>query len=435
MEVNPPIMNSVPKDKLIESYQTYINLLEKEVKELREKVSNQSNYNYELKASYEDLNICLDLTYELFDQHTVDDIKNSFLKVVREKFSSFQIDLIDGLTGISQSNIQINEILYYVLKDDGILDWVYQNKKTIFFDLNDLVLPAEAIENHFLIICPLQTTNTKLGVLFLFRNEQTAISEHELRMLNLMSYQTSYAMENLHSLSSLEDRHAALMKNSKFTIIGEMIGGVAHEINNPLQIISGNVQLAEITKNYDVSISKIKKQTERISKIIQNLMLFARESDGKYQSERVSVNQIIEHCLNFLEHDLKKKNIDTVFKKSTDIPTLFANNDILQQCFLNLLLNAKTAMPSGGKLYIETSKDNKYLYVEIKDSGIGIPESIIDDIFNPFFTTCEGNHHKGLGLTITYNHILQYKGHIEVQSKVGETIFTVSLPYEKNRLE
>ena len=431
MEVNQPVMDSAPKDKLIESYQTYIDLLEKEVKELREKVNNQSNYNYELKASYEDLNICLDLTYDLFDQHTVEDIKNSFLKVVKEKFSDFTIDLIDGLKGTSQSEIQINEILYFVLKDDGILDWVYQNKKTIFFDLNDLVLPAEAIEDNFLIICPLQTTNTKLGVLFLFQKEQVAISDHELRMLNLMAYQTSYAMENLLSLSSLEERHSALVKNSKFTIIGEMIGGVAHEINNPLQIISGNVQLAEITQNYDVSISKIKIQTERISRIIQNLMLFARESDGDYRSERVSVNQVLEHCINFLDHDLKKKNIDVQINKSKELPTILANNDILQQCFLNLLLNAKAAMQDGGKLTITTSKDNKYIYVEVKDSGIGIPESIIDDIFNPFFTTCEGNHHKGLGLTITYNHILQYNGHIEVQSKEGETIFTVSLPHEK----
>lgn len=225
-----------------------------------------------------------------------------------------------------------------------------------------------------------------------------------------------------------------LMQADKLTSIGVLAAGVAHEVNTPLAVISSYSQmlakqLAGDEKKAGI-LDKIAKQTFRASEIVNSLLSFSRTATTSFQS--TAINNVIDETLLLIGPQLEKASVRLEANLAPDLPMIRGNSGKLQQVFLNLFLNARDAMPSGGSLRVETDVDSQNVLVRIADSGQGIPQDIVTRIFDPFYTTKVPGKGTGLGLSISYGIIREHGGIIEVASRVGEgTTFTIAIPREK----
>lgn len=183
-----------------------------------------------------------------------------------------------------------------------------------------------------------------------------------------------------------------LSYSEKMTAIGQLSAGVSHEVLNPLNIIS--IQIQVLLRNYSdnptlvAALKGTLKEIDRIEKTLNSLVTFSE--GNQIELEKTSVNQIMEEVL-LVSEDLKKKGIQIKYEEKNLSPSIHANQNELIQLFVHLIRNAKSAMPEGGTLSIKinTAKLNEktYIKIEIADTGTGIPKEIQDKIFNPFFTT------------------------------------------------
>lgn len=232
-----------------------------------------------------------------------------------------------------------------------------------------------------------------------------------------------------------------LRQSEKLATIGQLASGLAHEIGTPLNIIYGRAELIkrrlEDTKGIQKSLDIIVGQTERITKIIQQLLGFVR----KKKPDRVAldINAILETTLDLLDHQIQKQRVRVVKDWRDTLPSLIGDPDQLQQVFLNLILNAIQSMPEGGTLRLSASSkwiskeglegvQRQCMEVCVEDTGVGMEREVIQNIFNPFFTTKETG--TGLGLMVTQGIIQDHEGWIDVQSEVRKgSVFKVYLPF------
>jgi signal transduction histidine kinase len=231
----------------------------------------------------------------------------------------------------------------------------------------------------------------------------------------------------------------SLRQSDKLASVGQLASGLAHEIGTPLNIISGRSELIrrrledqEIQKNLDVVIH----QTERITKIIQQLLGFVRKKKPEHRT--LNINTLLQTTLDLLDHQIQKQGVRVVKDLKDNLPPVIGDPDQLQQVFLNLVLNAIQSMPEGGMLRLsasskKTSKagleeaQRQYTEVSVEDTGAGIEREVIQNIFNPFFTTKDTG--TGLGLMVTQGIIQDHEGWINVESEVGKgSVFKVYLP-------
>jgi len=226
-----------------------------------------------------------------------------------------------------------------------------------------------------------------------------------------------------------------LAQADKLSSIGLLAAGVAHEINTPLAVISSYAQMLSKQMRGDQRIGpvleKITQQSFRASEIANGLLNFSRTSTTEFRE--VQLNQVIHDTLSLLEHQFKKAQIAVNLELSDDLPTIQGNAGKLQQVFLNLLLNAKEAMPTGGTLRVATVA-NGHVEAIVADSGSGIAPEHLKRIYDPFFTTKTmpkpgERRGTGLGLAVSYGIIQEHAGKIHVESAVGAgTTFHLEFP-------
>ena len=222
-----------------------------------------------------------------------------------------------------------------------------------------------------------------------------------------------------------------LTQTEKLTSLGLLAAGVAHEVNTPLAVISNYIQmLAKQMPEGDprhTIIDKIVKQTFRASEIVNNLLNFSRTGPGELAD--VDLNRVVEETLSLVAHPLKASQIQVVKQLTEGIPPVRGSANKLQQVFLNLFLNARDAMPSGGMLEVRSAVHNGSVEVEVVDTGNGITREHIHKIFDPFFTTKTSGRGTGLGLSVSYGIIKEHAGKIDVRSTPGRgTSFHVEFP-------
>ena len=222
-----------------------------------------------------------------------------------------------------------------------------------------------------------------------------------------------------------------MSQTEKLTSLGLLAAGVAHEVNTPLAVISNYIQmLAKQMPEGDPRqgiIDKIVKQTFRASEIVNNLLNFSRTSATELAD--LDVNRVVEETLSLVAHPLKTSQIQVVKQLGPTLPAVRGSANKLQQVFLNLFLNARDAMPSGGMLEVRTATHNGSVEVEVVDTGAGISREHINRIFDPFFTTKAIGRGTGLGLSVSYGIIKEHAGKIDVRSTPGKgTSFHVEFP-------
>ncbi len=232
----------------------------------------------------------------------------------------------------------------------------------------------------------------------------------------------------------LAHREEQIIQSKKLASLGILTAGVAHEITNPLNNISMIAQTYEelyaklSEKDRIEFMSKVDAETERIRKIVKNLLDFSKPKDANPKEE--DVNAVIQKTLTLVQNMIDVSNIETTVKLENGLPHLYIDEHQIQQVLVNLVTNAVQATPAGGKLFIASrlGKDGDSVDITVMDTGKGIAPEFLPHIFDPFFTT-KGEGGTGLGLSVSYGIIKNHNGEIRVDSKTGVgTTFTIELP-------
>ncbi|WP_460275791.1 sensor histidine kinase [Celeribacter sp. ULVN23_4] len=266
------------------------------------------------------------------------------------------------------------------------------------------------------------------------KDRDEALRQYNDQLNDLVDMRTQELRE---AHEKLEETYAQLILKEKLASLGEITAGVAHEINNPIAVIQGNMELLrmslteEMKAEVAMELDLIEAQTRRINVIVGKLLSFSRSGEMSDHSSLVSVKDAIDSALILVAADLRKHNIETR-RIDRDVPAIEIVENELQQVLVNLFINAAQAMPKGGTLTVELQEslraDRPGVEIRVSDTGAGIPADQIAHIFDPFFTTkqAEGT---GLGLSISQALMERADGNITVESICGRgTIFSVWCP-------
>lgn len=239
---------------------------------------------------------------------------------------------------------------------------------------------------------------------------------------------TLVAIEDVTERIRLEEQ---LQQSDKLSSIGLLAAGVAHEVNTPLTGISSYSQMLmqqiPDTDPRHLLLEKIYRQTSRASSIVNNLLNFSRVSDARLVP--VDLNHVLDDTIQLLEAQLRNSGIEVTCKYADHLPSAIGNAAKLQQVFINLILNARDAMPQGGRMEIATGTSDDAILISFRDTGSGIAPEHMAKIYDPFFTTKQIGKGTGLGLAVSYGIIRDHGGDISVESQQGEgTLFQISLP-------
>ena len=234
-----------------------------------------------------------------------------------------------------------------------------------------------------------------------------------------------------------------LIQAQKMESLGTLAGGIAHDFNNMLNIIQGYTCLLSehAAKHEEIAepVDVIQETVKRASAVVQQLLTLARKTESKF--EPVDANALLESLMTLLRETIPK-TIEVTLDRSDMLPPVMADPNQMMQALLNLCLNARDAMPDGGKLTLKTSvvageklksydeaNAERYVCIEVADTGIGMDENVRQRIFEPFFTTKETGHGTGLGLAVVYGIVNRHKGFIQVESHPNDgATFRLYLP-------
>jgi signal transduction histidine kinase len=234
-------------------------------------------------------------------------------------------------------------------------------------------------------------------------------------------------------LDELQFRQEQLLQSRKMAAVGTLTSGIAHELNNPLNNISLTVET--LLDDYEALnddrkrrlLNDIFSQVQRAGATVRNLLDFTRKDVPV--RVMVAIGEVIETTLQLVGNALALSEVRTRVEMAPDLPPVRGNPRNLQQVFLNLFLNAIQAMPKGGDLDVTAAKEDGFVRVAVRDTGVGIPEEEMEKIFEPFFTTKEAGEGTGLGLSVVYSIIEHHGGRVEVTSQPGQgSTFRVFLP-------
>jgi signal transduction histidine kinase/putative methionine-R-sulfoxide reductase with GAF domain len=295
-----------------------------------------------------------------------------------------------------------------------------------------------------------ETINETIGVIHFSSFQKTSFTQQEMDFLLSLGSQIGTAIakakifdemkqraQELKVLyENLKDTQEQLIQSEKLASLGELVSSIAHEINNPLTPIMAYSQLLLMRPDLNQATKKrlevINTSADRVGKIIDKLLSFSRRY--KLTREYSNINKILEKALDFRGYQLKLSNIDVAKDFDPELPKTMADQNQLQQVFLNIIVNAEQAMGdthSKGQLTLRTRNKKEEGTIEIcfNDDGPGIPKEILGKIFDPFFTTKPVGEGTGLGLSVSYGIIKEHGGKICALSEEGKgTNFIIEIP-------
>jgi signal transduction histidine kinase len=298
-----------------------------------------------------------------------------------------------------------------------------------------------------LFSAPITSKNRVLGTITICGEKTTqphALEEDGQYIINTVANYISSGLENTllntrlrDVVRELTDAQKRLIEQEKFRSLGEMTANIAHEIKNPLVIIGGFAKrLAKKMQNEqkeDKYIEIILKEVARLEAILNEILNYVKE--GPSISETCVINDFLDEILYLLSTDISWEQVSITKRFDTTLPPMPCDSQQLKQVFINIFMNAYEAMNGRGRLTVKTApasfNNQPFVSISINDTGGGINPAVIDNIFNPFFTTKERG--TGLGLAISNKIINNHNGHIDIENTVGKGVtFIVYLPLKNN---
>jgi signal transduction histidine kinase len=291
------------------------------------------------------------------------------------------------------------------------------------------------------ISLPIISKDQLIGILNLgHKDDKTLYSNEDIELLSTLANQAAIAIENARLYENLKQSQDTLRRADRLSSLGLLTAGLAHEIRNPLVAIRTFTQL--LPERYDDAEFRegfqglALKEVDRICGLINDLLSFARPSKPNVAPENVS--DVVDNIARILETQAKEKGVEIVREFGENLPKVWIDREQMKQVFMNLILNAIQAMKEGGSISIATRSisrngsepSGEFVQVEIRDTGIGIPEESLQHIFDPFFTSKDEG--SGLGLAVTHQIVQEHGGFITVESTLGRgTAFFVHVPVGK----
>jgi signal transduction histidine kinase len=270
----------------------------------------------------------------------------------------------------------------------------------------------------------------------LFRDSARVLGIHVLVGLTLgLGFFRAPVRALKRAVREIEATQAQLLHSDKLSAVGEAYAGLTHEINNPLGIILSRVRLMrsqDRDRPFDADVARdlevIERQGSRIAEIVRGMLAFTRKTELRMRE--TDLNEVIREVTGLVQKPFAKKGITIETDLPRSLPTIWGSPVHLQQVFLNLLNNARDAMPEGGAVVVRTARAADHVVAEVQDSGTGLAGEARGRVFEPFFTTKgEGT---GLGLSVSYGIIQAHAGEIAAESEPGKgAVFRVTLPIEK----
>lgn len=292
-------------------------------------------------------------------------------------------------------------------------------------------------------IIPLFVKEELVGAMgFSSANPQTVFDEYDFQFFREFAASIGKGLRNALSVAGLQaaneelqDAQSQLLQATKLSAIEQLATGIAHEIHNPLTIISGKAQVLLLQKDrnhiderVEEVLKTIVKQTKRAADITRKLLMFSQSSGSP--REVLRLEQVLEDTVALVSYQTSLEGIEISKTVSSSVPALYANLHEIREVFLNLVLNAVQSIGSRGKIQCEIldRAEDQIVEFRISDTGRGIAEDHIDKLFNPFFTTRPDA--AGLGLFVAKQIVHRYGGLIRVESRLGQgSLFIVQLPY------
>jgi signal transduction histidine kinase len=329
---------------------------------------------------------------------------------------------------------------------DPIIRWLHKKKEAILRPELEGKLRSPEEEELFKVmarfqaeVClPLIYMDRLIGFINLgHKFEEEMYYREDLDLLNTLANQLAIAIENANLYESLKKSQNIMRRADRLASLGTLISSLAHEIRNPLVSIKTFTQLLpermedEEFRNYFLKVAS--GEIDRLTTLINELLGFARPSEPNLQGE--DVNSIIEKIEFLIVTEARKKNVTISKDFMSNLPPVNVDAEQIKQVLLNLLLNAIQAIPGDGKIWIETrtvqvlreENSERFVQIEVRDTGIGISKENLERVFDPFFSTRPDG--SGLGLAISYQIIHEHGGFIDLESEVGKgTSFRVHLP-------
>ncbi|MBI2166661.1 MAG: hypothetical protein HYU34_00245 [Candidatus Omnitrophica bacterium] len=313
------------------------------------------------------------------------------------------------------------------------LSWQESNQITVHFE----ALRATCV-------VPLWVKSKLVGSInLLASSSEQALNEEDLLMLEEFGREVAPSVwkalliDEIQKINrELQDSRSRILQNAKLTAIEQLATGIAHEIHNPLTIISGKAQVLLLQKDrkiYDEKVEEVLKtvvkQTRRAADITKKLLMFSRASASP--REKLKLETVLEDTFSLIAYQMSLEGVEIERLVAQDLPDFFGNTQELREVFLNLILNAVQATGPGGRVQIEITfhKADKVFLLRVRDNGPGISGENLERIFNPFFTTRTDG--LGLGLFVTQQIVHRYGGSIRLESEPGEgTLVVIELPLE-----
>ncbi|RKY57366.1 MAG: hypothetical protein DRP95_07070 [Candidatus Latescibacterota bacterium] len=423
--------------QLIQEYESRIHFLEERIRTLEQDLSQKERDRSALKESLDELVSLHQLSESIRSAMKPEQVVEALVDVAGRvvevhRAGVFLTDERGGMEALypgGDTDGDLGEAARGML-EDGILDWVMREGRP------SVVPDMESTDEEMnFVIVPLVVRGRAIGVFLIHTNKhREEFTPHEMMLLSLLANQAAIAIEHGRAYRELYETHQKLRKSqaqliysSRMAAVGELAAAVAHEINNPLQAMLGYVQLLLIQDSIQGEareyLETVLKEGERIAEVVRELLgLFRKEEVPK----EVNINELISRLAILMRHSLLVDGIALELHLADDLPPVWGRTDQLQQVFMNIIDNARKAMPDGGVLEVKSFRKGGGVYVQFTDTGVGIPEKIRERIFEPFFSTWGGT---GLGLSVAREILQEHKGSIEVYNRPGEgTTVLVRLP-------
>jgi signal transduction histidine kinase len=369
-------------------------------------------------------------------------ILNFKLFSLQTALNQFRLFPITYKVALSIASVAI--ISFFLLQVPIVL-WSFQNgadregwRKYLVFSVISALVP-----NLVLLLLILRTISRPLQKITLAALDVTKGSygtQVDMRMTNdeiglLARSFNEMSRKMATDINELQRLNEQLIRTERLAAMGTLAAGVAHEVNNPLASVSSLIQMmrsdASITEENRQKLILISEQIRRISQVTKDLTDFGRVRP--VLRKPVEIVGVIDKSLRLANFDSAFQALEVCVDIPEALPLVMADSDQLQQVLLNLLLNARDAMPNGGQLRIAVSGGEEVIRIKVADEGHGISESVSKQIFDPFFTTKSAGRGTGLGLAVCYAIVTAHGGQIETTRSNGRGAeFTITLPISRS---